>query len=165
MRSFFCDKPGARFLTGCNVTLHIMPKYVEYIVKLDHGYYGVVNLMPEGKDKVTLLCYWGNYFKRLLNIPNKEKVMAILAKHCPTLVDVLSSKGEVKFAQFNNSKSEGTGFVMQLEADFSRGLIQLLGRDNLQTEALKLLNVSLSVFWEIHDSCPLKGWVDGLNEI
>lgn len=58
LRTFFSDKPGARFLNGTKVTLHVMPDYVEYIVKLDHGYYGVVNLMPEGANKVSLLCYW-----------------------------------------------------------------------------------------------------------
>lgn len=73
-------------MSGCKVTLHVMPDYVEYIVKLDHGYYGVVNLMSEGKDKVSLLFYWGDYFKRLQNIHNKDKVMDILVKHCPTLV-------------------------------------------------------------------------------
>lgn len=142
-----------------------MPDYVEYIVKLDHGYYGVVNLLPEGKDKVSLLCYWGDYFKRLQNIPNKDKVMSILAKNCPTLVSVLSSQGEVKFAQFKKSKFDGSGFVMQLDAAFSKGIIPVLGNESLQSKALELLNVSLRVFWEIHDNCPLKGWVDGLKEI
>ena len=165
MRTFFSDKPGAKFLSGCKVTLHVMPDYVEYIVKLDHGYYGIVNLMPEGKDKVTLLCYWGSYFKRLQNIPNKNKVMDILAKNCPTLVEVLSSQGETKFELFKNSKYDGSGFVMQLDADFSHGLISVLGNADLQSKALNLLNTSLKVLWEIHDHCPLKGWVDGLNEI
>lgn len=57
-------------MRGSKVTLHVMPDYVEYIVKLDHGYYGVVNLMQKGNDKVSLLCYWGDYFKRLQNISN-----------------------------------------------------------------------------------------------
>lgn len=159
MRTFFCEKPGAKFLSGCKVTLHVMPDYVEYIVKLDHGYYGVVNLMPEGKNKVTLLCYWGDYFKRLQNIPNKDKVVGILAKNCLALMEVLSSQGETKFAQFKNSKYEGSGFVMQHDADFSHGLIPVLGNTDLQSRALNLLNTSLKVFWEIHDHCPLKGWV------
>lgn len=120
--------------------------------------------MPEGKDKVTLLCYWGSYFKRLQNIPNKAKIMDTLAKNCPTLVEVLSSQCETKFAQFKNSKYDGSGFVMQLDADFSHGLIPVLGNADLQSKALNLLNTSLKVFWEIHDHCPLKGWVDGLND-
>lgn len=165
MRPFFSEKPGAKFLTGTKVTLHIMPDYVEYIVKLDHGYYGVVNLMPDGDGKVSLLCYWGDYFKRLQNIPNKDNVMGILAKHCPTLVNVLSSQGEVKFAQFKNAKFEGSGFIMQLDTDFSHGVIPVLGSTSLQSKALNLLNTSLKVFWEIHDHCPLKAWVEGLNEI
>ena len=55
--------------------------------------------------------------------------------------------------------------MMQLDADFSHGLIPVLGNADLQSKALNLLNTSLKVFWEIHDHCPLKGWVDGLNEI
>lgn len=125
----------------------------------------MVNLMPEIGGKVSLLCYWGGYFKRLQNITKKEKVMDILAKHCPTLVEVLSSKGEVKFAQFKNSKYDGSGFVMQLDADFSQGIIPVLGNVDLQASAFNLLNISLKVFWEIHDHCPLKAWVDGLEEL
>lgn len=165
MRTFFSEKPGAKFLNGCKVTLHVMPDYVEYIVKLDKGYYGVVNLMPEGKNKVSLLCYWGDYFKRLQNIPNKNHVMDIIAKNCPSLVRVLSCKDEVKFAQFKDAKYEGAGFVMQLDANFSNGIIPVLGNELLQSKALELLNTSLKVFWEIHDHCPLKGWVDGLEEL
>lgn len=165
MRTFFSERPGAKFLNGCMVTLHVMPDYVEYIVKLDKGYYGVVNLMPEGKDKVSLLCYWGDYFKRLQNISDKTHVMEVLAKNCPGLVNVLSCKDEVKFAQFKNAKYEGAGFVMQLDADFSNGLIPVLGIKELQTKALSLLNMSLKVFWEIKDHCSLKGWVKGLDEL
>lgn len=142
-----------------------MPDYVEYIIKLDRGYCGVVNLMPEGGNKVSLLCYWDDYFKRLQNIPNKDKVMSILAKSCPELVKVLSSQEEVKFAQFKKAKHVGAGFVMQLDADFSKGIIPVLGNEQLQAKALELLNTSLKVFWEIHDNCPLKGWVDGLEEL
>lgn len=57
MRKFFSDKPGAKFFANTNVTLHVMPDYVEYIVKLDRGYYGVVNLMAESCNKVSLLCF------------------------------------------------------------------------------------------------------------
>lgn len=165
MRKFISDKPGAKFFANTNVTLHVMPDYVEYIVKLDRGYYGVVNLMAESSNKVSLLCYWGDYFKRLQNIPNKDKVMGILAKNCPELVKVLSSQDEVKFAQFKNAKYEGTGFVMQIDADFSKGILSVVGDPNIHSHAIKLLNTSLKVFWEIHDHCPLKDWVKGLDTI
>lgn len=73
MRTFFSDKPGAKFLNGCKVTLHVMPDYVEYIVKLDHGYYGVVNLMPEGINKVSLLCFWGRLFQTLTEYSKQKQ--------------------------------------------------------------------------------------------
>lgn len=52
--------------------------------------------------------------------------MGILSKNCPELVKILSCKEDVKFAQFKNAKYEGTGFVMQLDADFSKGVLSVL---------------------------------------
>lgn len=39
------------------MSLHFMPDYVEYIVKMKLGCYGIVNFMAEGNDKISLLCY------------------------------------------------------------------------------------------------------------
>ena len=165
MRTFFQTTPGAKFFKGTKVTLHVMPDYVEYIIKLDRGYHGIVNLMAEGVNKCSLLCYWGNYFDWLHNIANKDKVMSILAKDCPELTKVLASQCEVKYAHFKNAKFDGGGFVMQLDADFSKGIIPVLGNEHLHAKAIELLNTSLKVFWEIHGKCPLKDWVRGLENL
>lgn len=122
MRTFMSDRAHARFYMGSKVTLHFMPWYIEYIFKIDRGFYGVVNMLTDTKDKVTLLCFWGDYFKRLNNIANKKQVMNILSKNCPLLHDVLTGKDEVKYAEFRNSKFEGTGFVFEMDADFTKDL-------------------------------------------
>ena len=142
-----------------------MPDYVEYIIKLDRGYYGIVNLMTEGVNKCSLLCYWGNYFGRIHDISNKDKVMSILAKNCPELTKVLASQTYVKYAHFMNAKFDGGGFVMQLDADFTKGIVPMLGNEQLHAKAIDLLNTSLKVFWEIHDKYPLKDWVRGLEDL
>ncbi|MDO5446311.1 MAG: hypothetical protein Q4F34_00855 [Prevotellaceae bacterium] len=149
MRTFFTRTPGAKFFSGTKTTIHVMPDYVEYIIKLDHGYYGVINLMAEGVERCSLLCYWGRYFDSLHMIPNKDRVMGILAKSCPELVKILSNQSEVKYAYFQNAKHDGGGFVMQLGVDLSKGIIPVLGNEHLHEKAIKLLNTSLKVFWEI----------------
>lgn len=145
--------------------MHFFPDHVEYIVKLNKGAYGVVNLAPEGKDKLSLLCFWGDYFKRLFNTPNKDQLIKKLARPCPLLVKAFASQDEVKFAHFKDGKYKGSGLCMMLDADFSHGLIPTIADARIQSKVIELLNYSLKVYWEIHDNCPLKEWVDGLNEI
>lgn len=52
-----------------------MSNYVEYIVKLNKGAYGVVLLTTENNNQLSRLCFWGDYFKRLFNNPKKEQVI------------------------------------------------------------------------------------------
>lgn len=72
--------------------------------------------------------------------------MDIIAKNCPILVDDLSSQGDAKFAQFKNSKFGFLG-IMQLDLDFSQGLIPVIGNADLQSKVNNLLNTSLKVFF------------------
>lgn len=133
------------------------------IVKLQAGLYGVVTIIPENKSEVSLICSWGTYFKRIQNCKEPENVLKKIRKTCPLTYQILNGVSDVKFAFFS---SNGTyGFVKSLKLDVSNGIFPIVGNKDIQKECYKLLDISVKVYWEIHDHCPLKNWVTGLETI
>ena len=82
MRPFIQTTAGATFYVGAHYTLMFRKEYVEFIAKMQNGLYGVVNLQFYS-DAVELLTDWGDFFKRIFNHEDPEKLMRMLQKPCP----------------------------------------------------------------------------------
>ena len=83
MRPFIQTTAGATFFLGIPHTLMFRKDYVEIIFKLENGFYGVVNFVLNGKDDLLLLTDWGDFFKRISNHEDPDKLMRMLRKPCP----------------------------------------------------------------------------------
>ncbi len=92
MRPFIQTTAGATFFLGISHTLMFRKDYVEIIFKLENGFYGVVNFVLNGKDDLLLLTDWGDFFKRISNHEDPDKLMRMLRKPCPLVVDLMTGK-------------------------------------------------------------------------
>lgn len=163
MRSFIAHKSYSSFYKGQKMTFRCLKHSLEVIVRLKMGLYGVVTIIPENKHEISLICNWGRYFDRIRNCGTPDKVLERLKKPCPLTYQVLSGLHEIKLARFDEG---GTyGLVKAMPFDVSNDLFTILGDADVRTACYKLLDISVKLYWEIHDNSPLKNWVSGLETI
>ena len=144
MRPFIQTTAGATFYVGAHYTLMFRKEYVEFIAKMQNGLYGVVNLQFYS-DAVELLTDWGDFFKRIFNHEDPEKLMRMLQKPCPLVVDLMEG---------------ASGYhLMKQHSDSHYRVPQVMEK------AINLLNYSLRLYCEIYDHCPFPGWKKGLQEV
>ena len=151
MRPFIQPTAGATFFLGISHTLMFRKDYVEIIFKLENGFYGVVNFVLNGKDNLLLLTDWGDFFKRISNHEDPDKLMRMLRKPCPLVVDLMTGK------------LWRIGCTVPVTADLP--LLSLPGDSQTVDKALDLLDYSLRLYHEIYEHCPFPGWKKGLQEV
>ena len=153
MRPFIQTSAGATFYLGNPITLMFRKDYVEYIFKLDNGYYGVVNFVLQRVEQALLLTDWGDFFRRISNHEDPDKLMRMLQKPCPTVVDVMTGKS-------------GYSLVRDpLPVSVDTSLLSIVADSRTVDKATDLLDYSLSLYHEIYEHCPFPGWKKGLQEV
>ena len=162
MRPFIQTSAGATFYLGNPITLMFRKDYVEYIFKLDNGYYGVVNFVLQRADQALLLTDWGDFFRRISNHEDPEKLMRMLQKPCPTVVDVMTGKSGYSLVRDRNHQMR-VGCPLPVSVDTS--LLSGIAGTRTVDKATDLLDYSLSLYHEIYDHCPFPGWKKGLQEV
>ena len=159
MRPFIQTSAGATFYLGNPITLMFRKDYVEYILKLDNGYYGVVNFVLQRVDQALL---WGDFFRRISNHEDPDKLMRMLKNSCPTVVDVMTGKSGYSLVRDRNHQMR-VGCPLSVSADTS--LLSVVADTRIIDKATDLLDYSLRLYHEIYDHCPFPGWKKGLQEV
>ena len=162
MRPFIQKTAGATFFLGISHTLMFRKDYVEIIFKLENGFYGVVNFVLNGKDDLLLLTDWGDFFRRISNHEDPDKLMRMLKNSCPTVVDVMTGKSGYSLVRDRNNQMR-VGCPLSVSADTS--LLSVVADTRIIDKATDLLDYSLSLYHEIYDHCPFPGWKKGLQEV
>lgn len=162
MRPFIQTSAGATFYLGNPITLMFRKDYVEYIFKLDSGYYGVVNFVLQRVDQALLLTDWGDFFRRISNHEDPDKLMRMLQKPCPTVVDVMTGKSGYSLVRDRNYQMH-VGCLLPVSVDTS--LLSIVADSRTLNKATDLLDYSLHLYHEIYDHCPFPGWKKGLQEV
>ena len=162
MRPFIQPTAGATFFLGISHTLMFRKDYVEYILKLDNGYYGVVNFVLQRVDQALLLTDWGDFFRRISNHEDPDKLMRMLKNSCPTVVDVMTGKSGYSLVRDRNNQMR-VGCPLPVSADTS--LLSVVADTRIIDKATDLLDYSLRLYHEIYDHCPFPGWKKGLQEV
>ena len=162
MRPFIQKTAGATFFLGISHTLMFRKDYVEYIFKLDSGYYGVVNFVLQRVDQALLLTDWGDFFLRISNHEDPDKLMRMLKKPCPTVVDVMTGKSGYSLVRDCNHQMR-VGCPLPVSVDTS--LLSIVADVRTMDKATDLLDYSLSLYHEIYEHCPFPGWKKGLQEV
>ena len=163
MRPFIQPTAGATFFLGIPHTLMFRKDYVEFISKLENGFYGVVNLVLNGKDDLLLFTDWGDFFKRISNHEDPDKLMRMLKKPCPLVVDLMTGKSGYSLVRNRSSGLMRVGCLLPLTDDLP--LLSIPGDSRTMEKALDLLDYSLRLYREIYDHCPFPGWKKGLQEV
>lgn len=164
MRNFLSNTAGATFFNGEARTVIIHKDYIEYVVKLNKGTYGIINLIVTGSKQVSLFCSWGNYFDRVHNHEDSDKLFKMMEKQCPTVVDLFTVESgfECITLPYENNAS---GVAKRVDLDVFSNTYQLIGNVAVTTAMIDVLNYSCKLYNEILKSCPFEGWKTGLREI
>ena len=161
MRTFIQTTAGGTFIRGEVMTFVVRKDYAEYIFKAGNGFYGIVNFMFVEKDKVMLFADWGTFFKRVTNHADIDKLLRMLEKPCPQVVDLLTCQSGYTLVTLEGGEM---GIRKTIDTPTSCSLIEIMGNPVVVEAARDLVNYSLKLFREIHDRCPFPGWKQGLKE-
>ena len=147
MRPFIQTTAGATFYVGAHYTLMFRKEYVEFIAKMQNGLYGVVNLQFYS-DAVELLTDWGDFFKRIFNHEDPEKLMRMLQKPCPLVVDLMEGASGYHLMKQHSDSHYRVGCSIPVPPP-DGSLITLAGHPQVMEKAIDLLNYSLRLYCEI----------------
>ena len=163
MRPFIQTSAGATFYLRSHITLMYRKDYVEYILKLGNGYYGVANFVLQRVDQALLLTDWGDFFRRISNHEDPDKLMRMLQKPCPTVVDVMTGKSGYSLVRDHRNDLMRVGCPLPISVDTP--LLSIVADTRTVDKAVDLLDYSLRLYHEIYDHCPFPGWKKGLEEV
>ncbi len=160
MRTFVQKTAGATFYQGESVSVVMRKDYVEYVFKLDGGWYGVVNVMVYGPEEMLLFLNWEQFFKRVTNHNDINKLLLMLKKPCPKVFELLAKGGDYSMVTLPYFDKMGIARHIPLNTDAR--MVELVGNHVILKAAGDLLAYGLDVYHEINESCPFPGWKKGL---
>ena len=120
------------FTCGSSLSLIFRKDYIEYVFKLQGGFYGIIHLIPAA-DGQMLFADWGDYFQLIIGHNEPEKLMRMLEKPCPKVIDLM-------------------------QVDAVPNLIALAGDEKILDEAEQLLGYCPDLFHEIRTKCSFPEW-------
>lgn len=164
MRGFVTHTAGATFFRGKEISFTIRKDYIEYVLKAGKGIYGVVNFLITGDTEVTLFCSWGNFFDRVSNHEDVNKLFKMLEKSCPTLIELFTQDTDFIYVTLPHENNIG-GVSMALNIETRVRLMEILAHPDVSSAVYKLFNFNCKLYNEIRTSCPFEGWKKGLGEI
>lgn len=151
MKLFYQKRAGVSFCGNDPVSIRFDKKYVEYVMKIDGGWHGFVNMVPI-PDGVLLFTYWGNFFKRL---PEEIDGLALKQNECPILEQLLDN-AHPDFHVIGTKKLEADEEMVVLgspiKCDTDRYYIEMAGDPKVLKRAQETLSFSLQLLEELHKS-------------
>lgn len=164
MRNFLSNTAGATFFQGENISFIVRKEYIEYVVKLSKGTYGIVNLIASGPQQVSLFCSWGSFFDRVNHHQDTNQLFKMLGKQCPTVIDLFTAKSGFECITLTFENNIG-GISKKVDLEKPLNAYRLVGNAAVITAMMDVLNFSCKLYNEILKSCPFEGWKKGLQEI
>ena len=164
MRTFITKTAGATFLGTYPYTFNVRKDAIEFIFKMNkRGWYMVVNLCM-GEDGWFLMTDWGEFFRRILNHKEPEKLMAMLKRPCPKLFQLFTDSTS-KYAMGYSPDESGTMITAPVPEHLKNVLFsQMLGSEEVLDSAEELAMYSLNLFYEIREQAPFPAWKEGINQ-
>lgn len=128
------------------------------------GTYGIANLLVTDARQVTLFCSRGNYFDRVSNHEDANKLFKMIEKQCPTVIDLFLGKSGFGYITLPHENNIG-GVSKRVNLDRVLQAYELVGEPAVISAVIDVLNFSSKLYNEILKSCPFDGWKKGLREI
>lgn len=148
MRSFLQKKAGATYFGNSNVTVSIRKHNLEFIFALKGGWHAVVSVLPMAHGVVLMACL-GNFAEEI------DKILPDLRLKSGDhrkFTDLLEGKEEYRLLKIDiDDKGLESGICKELK-DVHKPHLQILGDPEIQKEANKLLDTTLSLYFELDKS-------------
>lgn len=164
MRNFLSNTAGVTFFQNEEISFIVRKDYIEYVAKMGKGTYGIANLLVTDARQVTLFCSWGNYFDRVSNHEDANKLFKMIEKQCPTVIDLFLGKSGFGYINLPHENNIG-GVSKRVNLDRVLQVYELVGEPAVIGAVIDVLNFSSKLYNEILKSCPFDGWTKGLREI
>ena len=163
MRIFLQRTAGATFTCNDTLPLAFRKDHLEYLFKLNSGIHGVINLIP-GRESQILFADWGDFFRRITNHEDPQKLARMLEKSCPKVVDLMNTASGYALISIDD-KNLGISRHVPLPLTDDRHIPCLAGDSTMVKEAEGLLDYCLDLYEEIYNKCPFPGWKKRLEEL
>lgn len=152
MKLFYQKRAGVSFCGGDAVSTRFDKKYVEYVMKIDGGWHGFVNLVriPDG---VMLFTYWGEFFTRLNEIDRLE-LGPDECTHLQSLMEDSHPDYHVIATRNTDTDDEMVVLGSPMKCDPGRYYVELAGDPAIFKRAHDLLTFSLRLLQQLHKSAP-----------
>ena len=163
MRTFITKSAGATFFGPYTHTFNIRKDSIELIFKMSNrGWYTVINLCMN-ENGWFLLTDWGEFFRRIFNHKEPEKLAAMLRRPCPMLYQLLTD-ADSKYSLAHGSDGISTMITISLPQHLKNVPFgQMIGREEVLDAAEELGEYSLDLFYEIREKAPFPAWKEGIN--
>ena len=118
-----------------------------------------------------LFADWGDFFRRITNHEDPQKLARMLEKSCPKVVDLMNTASgyaliSIGYALISiDDKNLGISRHVPLPLTDDRHIPCLAGDSTMVKEAEGLLDYCLDLYEEIYNKCPFPGWKKGLEEL
>ena len=146
------EREGSR--AGVTRPAHVKVEF--YLISAKHG--TVANRSVYEEEQTGLadnLLNMGDFFRRISNHEDPDKLMRMLKNSCPTVVDVMTGKSGYSLVRDRNNQMR-VGCPLPVSVDTS--LLSIVADTRTVDKATDLLDYSLSLYHEIYDHCPFPGW-------
>ena len=97
----------------------------------------------------------GDYFQLIIGHNEPEKLMRMLEKPCPKVIDLMTGASGNSLVTI---RGDQLGVSRQVDAVPNPNLIALAGDEKILDEAEQLLSYCLDLFHEIRTKCPFPEW-------
>lgn len=119
------------------------------------------------EDTVVLFINWQEYLKHLVQINDKVHFFKMMTRPCPKFTSISLNKRDDGIVRINLPKADADGFAIILKDKEYETIdpLTLPFRQEIEENALKLLDFSLEVYKELLQHAPLKNWKDRLMDL
>ncbi len=166
MRNFLQSSAGGTFYTGSNVTFVQRKDCVEIVIKMENGFFGVVIAFFTTHDTFTLATLWDDFFHRLNKSSRPDMLIEKMRRPCPEFYKLATEDNGYDMIEIPTTNG---GFVDAIAKDFKLQsksyLMHLAAATNIITEAINLLDYTLTIYNELLKGCPIAEWKTALRKL
>ncbi len=154
---FLQPKVNASFYGGSNLTFAVRQSTVQVIMKLDRGFYGIVDIGVNDKSHVMVMCSWEDFFKKHFTSPDHQ--LAKFYSVCPKLGQALCGESDISFI-----REPLNAFGMLVPFTLGRYPTMFLS-DEIIGAAQTVLQYNLDIRREIITKIPFPQWKHDLCQM
>ncbi len=154
---FLQSKVNASFYGGSNLTFVVRQTTVQVIMKLDRGFYGIVDIGVNDQNHVMVMCSWDDFFTK--HFTNPDHQLSKFYTVCPKLGQSLCGESDISYI-----RAPLNAFGMLVPFTHGRYPTMFLS-DDIIDASQKVLQFNLDIRHEIYTKIPFPQWKHDLCQL